>query len=278
VTLVGDACHPMLPFMAQGAAMAIEDGATLADCLALLDNDVPEALRRYEALRIPRASRLQALSSENKTRFHLPDGPEQEARDARMAEGMTDWSFAAVGWIYEHDAAHAYLDSVLVGGREPAPIRIEEYTDAWPARFERERARIVAELGSVVVEHIGSTSVPGLAAKPIVDILVAVEDPLDPALAAGLERAGYVLRVDEPHHRMFRTPERDVHVHVWPAGSDEVTRYLAFRDRLRTSEPDRRAYEALKRELATRDWDDMNDYAEAKGALIRAILHRHHPQ
>jgi salicylate hydroxylase len=279
VTLLGDACHPMLPFMAQGAAMAIEDGATLAECLALAGDDAPEALRRYEAVRIPRVTRLQTLSTENKTRFHLPDGREQEERDARMAEGMTDWSFAAVAWIYEHDAANAYLDSILIGGREPAQIRLEDYTDAWPARFERERTRIVAELGeATAVEHIGSTSVPGLPAKPIVDILVAVEDPLDPAVAAGLERAGYVLRVAEPAHRMFRTPERDVHVHVLRAGSRDVERHLVFRDRLRATEADRRAYEALKRELAARDWDNMNAYAEAKGELIREILHRQESQ
>ena len=104
VTLLGDACHAMLPFMAQGAAQAIEDGATLAACLAD-DDDAPAALRRYERLRVPRATRIQAGSTENKARFHLPDGPEQEERDARMAEGATDWSFANVAWIYEHDAA-----------------------------------------------------------------------------------------------------------------------------------------------------------------------------
>jgi salicylate hydroxylase len=105
VTLLGDACHAMLPFMAQGAAQAIEDGATLAACLAEAGSDVPEALRRYERLRIPRTSRLQAMSADNKTRFHLPDGPEQRRRDTRMAAGATDWSFDAVAWIYEHDAA-----------------------------------------------------------------------------------------------------------------------------------------------------------------------------
>ncbi|HEY7619420.1 MAG TPA: FAD-dependent monooxygenase [Solirubrobacteraceae bacterium] len=104
VTLLGDACHAMLPFMAQGAAQAIEDGATLAACLADSPGDVDEALRRYERLRIPRASRIQALSTTNKTRFHLPDGPEQQARDAEMAGGSTDWSFRTVAWIYEHDA------------------------------------------------------------------------------------------------------------------------------------------------------------------------------
>jgi salicylate hydroxylase len=105
VTLLGDACHAMLPFMAQGAAQAIEDGATLAACLREAGSDVPAALRRYERQRIPRTARMQALSSANKTRFHLPDGPAQRERDAHMATGTTDFTFDAVAWIYEHDAA-----------------------------------------------------------------------------------------------------------------------------------------------------------------------------
>jgi salicylate hydroxylase len=112
VTLLGDACHPMLPFMGQGAAQAIEDAATLTACLDKLD-DVPSALKRYEKLRLPRASRLQAMSQTNKTRFHLPDGRQQEERDAHMARGATDWSFAAIAWLYEHDA------SVLDEAAEP---------------------------------------------------------------------------------------------------------------------------------------------------------------
>jgi salicylate hydroxylase len=105
VTLLGDACHPMLPFMAQGAAQAIEDGATLTACLARAESDIPAALRQYEQLRLPRASRVQAMSTANKTRFHLPDGPQQRERDRQMATASTDWSFQAVGWIYEHDAS-----------------------------------------------------------------------------------------------------------------------------------------------------------------------------
>ena len=105
VTLLGDACHAMLPFMAQGAAQAIEDGATLAVCLSRIDaRDVPNALRRYEALRLPRVSRVQGLSEANKTRFHLPDGAAQQARDAEMARGATDWSLKAVAWLYGYDA------------------------------------------------------------------------------------------------------------------------------------------------------------------------------
>jgi 2-polyprenyl-6-methoxyphenol hydroxylase-like FAD-dependent oxidoreductase len=104
-TLLGDACHPMLPFMAQGAAQAIEDGATLTACLVGTSRaDIPTALHRYEQLRLPRASRVQAMSAANKTRFHLPDGREQRERDAQMATGSTDWSKTAIAWIYRHDA------------------------------------------------------------------------------------------------------------------------------------------------------------------------------
>ncbi len=91
-----------------------------------------------------------------------------------------------------------------------------------------------------------------------------------PALTA----AGYELRVREPGHRMFRTARRDVHVHVWADTDAEVTRCLRFRDELRCSAEDRRAYEQLKPELARRDWSDVNHYAQAKGPLIEDILSR----
>ena len=104
VTLLGDACHPMLPFMAQGAAQSIEDGAALAALLTAMPGDVPGMLRRYEQLRKPRATRLQELSSANRTRFHLPDGAEQRKRDEAMA-ASGDRSIANIGWLYQHDAA-----------------------------------------------------------------------------------------------------------------------------------------------------------------------------
>ena len=106
VTLLGDSCHAMLPFMAQGAVQSIEDGATLAACLkGVSRGGVAEALRRYQTLRFPRASKLQAMSRANKTNFHRPDGPEQRARDARMAADATDWAFASLAWLYDHDAS-----------------------------------------------------------------------------------------------------------------------------------------------------------------------------
>jgi salicylate hydroxylase len=105
VTLLGDACHAMLPFMAQGAAQAIEDGVTLAACLSPINTqNIPEAFQRYERLRLTRTARVQGLAAANKTRLHLPDGPAQQERDAKMAEGGTDFSVEAVTWLYGFNA------------------------------------------------------------------------------------------------------------------------------------------------------------------------------
>ena len=94
----------------------------------------------------------------------------------------------------------------------------------------------------------------------------------DGAFVPVLIGAGYPLRVIEPEHRMFRSPQRDVHVHVWRAGSDDERRHLLFRDWLRESADDRRLYESVKRELATRSWVDSNDYADAKTDVVTVIL------
>ena len=140
------------------------------------------------------------------------------------------------------------------------------------------QARIIAEAdaSALRIEHIGSTSVPGLAAKPIIDILVVIKDSANESTyLAQLEAAGYVLRVREPkwnEHRMFRTQEKDVHVHIYSAGCPEIERYLIFRDRLRRNIADRRRYEQTKRELAAKEWADMNTYAEAKTEVIENII------
>lgn len=175
------------------------------------------------------------------------------------------------------DDPHDVDDPVLIGGRERRDIVIVDHDLAWATRFEAERARITDALGARVLrlDHIGSTSVPGLAAKPIIDIDLSVADPDDEAAyVPDLEAAGYVLRVREPAHRMLRTPELDVHVHVCALGSEWESVHLLFRDWLRTHEDDRRRYQAVKRELSQREWDDMNDYADAKSEVIADILAR----
>lgn len=175
------------------------------------------------------------------------------------------------------DDRDAYLDSVLVGGREPASISIVDHDASWAGRFEELRQRIEQALGrsAVAVEHIGSTSVPGLAAKPIIDMVLTVDDVEDEsAYAPALERAGFGLRVREPGHRMFRTPGRDVHLHVYEADDDAVADYLDLRDWLRRSESDRHLYAATKRDLARREWSDMNYYADAKSDVVLDILAR----
>ncbi len=127
----------------------------------------------------------------------------------------------------------------------------------------------------MVVEHIGSTSVPGLAAKPIVDMLLTVADvTAEAAYVPALESVGFELRVREPHHRMLRTPARDVHLHVYEPDRAEVRDYLDLRDWLRVDAADRELYAATKRRLAQQSWRDMNDYAEAKSEVIRDVLGR----
>ena len=117
---------------------------------------------------------------------------------------------------------------------------------------------------------------PGLAAKPIIDILVVVKDSADESVyLRQMEAVGYVLRVREPdwhEHRMFRTPDKDVHVHIYSDGCPEITRTLTFRDRLRRNSDDRTRYEQTKRQLATQDWSDMNAYAQAKTVVIEDMI------
>jgi GrpB-like predicted nucleotidyltransferase (UPF0157 family) len=172
------------------------------------------------------------------------------------------------------------MDDVLIGGIEKRGIVVVDYDACWPAKFQRHAEILSRALGdkALVIEHVGSTSVPGLAAKPIIDIIILVEDPADEAAyLPALVEAGYVLRVREPdwhQHRMFRTPELDVHVHIYSQGCVEVTRQLAFRDCLRANVEDRLVYEAVKRKLAKEEWPDMNAYARAKTEVVEQITAR----
>ena len=165
----------------------------------------------------------------------------------------------------------------IIGGAERIEVELHDYDPRWVDAYHSHRRLISDALATaeVGIEHIGSTAVPGLAAKPIIDIVVTVdditaeEDYLDALLAAG-----YQLRVREPGHRLVRTPARDVHVHIFERDAPAVAEYLLLRDHLRSDAHDRELYASTKRALLGRRWDDMNAYADAKTEVILAIKAR----
>ena len=160
------------------------------------------------------------------------------------------------------------------------PVTLREYDAKWPTLFSREAERIGRALGTLAlrIEHVGSTSVPGLLAKPIIDILLVVANSADePAYVPALEAVGYRLRIREPdwhEHRLLKGPEVDVNLHVFTAGSLEIERLLLVRDRLRSHPEERELYAETKRQLASRTWKYVQDYADAKSGVIEAILAR----
>ena len=174
------------------------------------------------------------------------------------------------------------LRKVTIGDpwRADGPITLAEYDPGWPRLFEREAERIRGVLGgrALLVEHAGSTSVPGLAAKPVIDIVLAVADSSDEtSYVPALEAAGYVLRIREPdwyEHRLFKGPDTNINLHVFSQGCEEIGVMLAFRDHLRANEVDRELYERTKRELAARDWEYVQDYADAKTEVVKQIVAR----
>ena len=180
------------------------------------------------------------------------------------------------------EMAEEYLKQVTVGEVEAhgGPIRLCPYDPRWPEQFRREAEKIRAALGdrALAVEHVGSTSVPGLCAKPILDILLLTADAgREPDYVPALTAAGYALRIREPdwfQHRMLRGTDPAVNLHVFSAGCPEAARMLAFRDWLRTCREDRDRYAAEKRRLAARQWAYVQDYADAKTAVVREILER----
>ncbi len=178
--------------------------------------------------------------------------------------------------------AEDYLKQVTVGEVKElnGSILLMEYDPRWPEQFRRERDRIRNVLGerALAVEHVGSTSVPGLCAKPIIDILLLVENPAEEhSFAPLLEKAGYRLRIREPQwheHRMFKKQNPEVNLHVFRTGDEEAGRMLAFRDCLRKDERDRERYAAEKRRLASGCWKYVQDYADAKTEMINEIMKR----
>jgi GrpB-like predicted nucleotidyltransferase (UPF0157 family) len=169
---------------------------------------------------------------------------------------------------------------VLPQVRVDGSVFLAESDPAWPEWYAREERRIAAALGprALMVEHVGSTSVAGLAAKPVIDIVLVVADSADEATyVPDLEAAGYRLKLREPdwyQHRMLIDQDPHVQVHVFSAGSPEVERMMAFRDRLRSHPEERELYQHTKRELAARRWAYVQDYADAKSAVVEAIIAR----
>ena len=169
-----------------------------------------------------------------------------------------------------------------VGERKPSNtmIYLAPYDERWPLQFEQLAGLVREALGDRVrlLEHIGSTSVPGLAAKPKIDIVLVVADTTDEAAyVAPLEAHGFTLRIREPdwyQHRLLITPGVVGNLHVFSDGCVEVERMLRFRDRLRAHEDDRQLYEDTKRDLAGQVWKYTQNYADAKSGVMGAILAR----
>jgi GrpB-like predicted nucleotidyltransferase (UPF0157 family) len=179
-------------------------------------------------------------------------------------------------------ASDADIEAYTIGGARSldGPVHLAEYDPAWPQLFAREAARIKQLLGETAkrIEHVGSTSVPGLAAKPIIDIVTEVIDSSDEtAYVVPLERHGYELRIREPDwyaHRVLKGPDTDINLHVFTVGCSEVERMLKFRDHLRATPSDRELYETTKRELAKRHWAFVQNYADAKTEIVETIFAR----
>jgi GrpB-like predicted nucleotidyltransferase (UPF0157 family) len=176
----------------------------------------------------------------------------------------------------------ADLQAITVGelAVHGATVFLAPYDPAWPELFEREASRIRATLGDRVrlLEHVGSTSVPGLSAKPVIDIVLAVPDSSDEAAyVPDMEATGYVVRIREPdwyEHRVFKGPDTNVNLHTFTDGCTEIDRMIGFRDWLRAHDDERDLYERTKRDLAAREWRFIQHYADAKSEVVEEILAR----
>lgn len=167
---------------------------------------------------------------------------------------------------------------------EPAPIAgkitVAEYDPCWPQIFAREAKRIRAALGerALQLEHAGSTAVPGLAAKPVIDVVLVVADSREEAsYVPALESAGYRLCIREPEwfeHRMLKSSQPETNLHVFSNGCPEVERMLIFRDWLRANDADRELYARAKLALTRQQWERVQDYADAKTGVVEQIMSR----
>lgn len=183
------------------------------------------------------------------------------------------WSPYEVPTIEEINAAR-------VRPTEPERVQVAPPDLGWPHLFERLSEQVLDALGKRVlsIEHVGSTAVAGLWAKPIIDADLIVDDPDDEAAwLPDLEAAGFVLRVREPaweQHRVLRGSDPTSNLHVWPPGAREPRRHAMFRDWLRTHPDDRDAYAAAKRDVAAQGFTDVMLYNNAKSGLIYDIYEK----
>jgi GrpB-like predicted nucleotidyltransferase (UPF0157 family) len=169
---------------------------------------------------------------------------------------------------------------LVARARLDAPVHLDAYDEAWPEVYASVDRRVRSALSGqpILVEHVGSTAVPGLPAKPVIDVLLLVGDPTDEnAYVPALEQQGFELRIREPEwfeHRLLRGTAPDVNLHVFAVDSPEARRMLTFRDHLRTHPDDRDRYAQTKTDLAAQTWAYMQDYADAKTAIVQDILRR----
>lgn len=173
-----------------------------------------------------------------------------------------------------------YIEKCIVSGQKEhnQKILLVEYDEQWPILFEKEKKRIsqILKDKALMIEHIGSTSVAGLSAKPIIDILLVVEDAgCEEDYVEALCQQGYVLRIKEPdfeNHHMFKGPDTDINLHVFSKGSKEIDKYLIFRDYLRAHPEVRMLYEETKKKLAQKKWKYVQNYADAKSEVVAKIM------
>ncbi len=159
-------------------------------------------------------------------------------------------------------------------------ITLVPYDPRWPDQFRALADRIATALGSaaIAIHHAGSTSVPGLSAKPIIDVVLAVADSAEEgAYVPALATVGFEFRLREPgwfEHRLMKAFDPAANLHVFSAGCPEIDRMLMFRDWLRANADDRLRYERAKQDLAGRPWPNTQAYADAKTEIVAAIIAR----
>lgn len=174
---------------------------------------------------------------------------------------------------------HDYLKAVTIGKPQSAKdgITIVDYDPNWPLIYQKLKDKIDGVLKIPhCIEHCGSTSVPGLCAKPIIDILLLVEDPNNENdYVVPLHKLGYALRIREAdwyNHRMLKKEDPLVNLHVFQFDCPEAKRMLEFRDWLKTHPQDKALYGSTKQKLATQSFEYVQDYADAKSKVVSTIF------